>query len=292
VRRLRTREGHGQVQTVVLAVQPSLTEAAVLIAQISDMHIKPPGQLAYGMVDTAAMLQRCVADLCALVPQPDLIVLTGDLADSGQAEEYAYLRRLLAPLRAPQLVIPGNHDDRRALSAAFADHGYLPSDGFLQYAIDEPYPLRIVALDTVVPLEGRGEMCAERTAWLEAALARAPGRPTVILMHHPPFDTGIGHLDEIALMEGRAGFEQIVSRNSQVQLILCGHVHRPIHATAGGRACLAAPSTAHQVTLDLRSDASSTFTLEPPGYLLHWWNGRGFASHHATIGNYPGPVPF
>lgn len=60
----------------------------------------------------------------------------------------------------------------------------------------------------------------------------------------------------------------------------------------GGRAALAAPSTAHQVTLDLRPGAPCTYTLDPPGYMLHWWNGRSLASHQVPIGSYPGPFPF
>lgn len=171
----------------------------MLIAQISDTHIKLPGTLAYGMVDTAAMLRRCVEELCVLAPQPDLIVLTGDMVDSGQSEEYAHMRSLLAPLRSPLVVIPGNHDDRASLRAAFADHAYLPASGFLQFTIDEPYPVRLVVLDTVVPAEGRGELCAKRLAWLDDVLARAPARPTVVLMHHPPFVTRIGHMDEVGL---------------------------------------------------------------------------------------------
>lgn len=70
----------------------------ILIAQISDLHIKAPAELAYGKVDTAAALIRCVAALNALAPRPHLVVISGDLVDSPSAEEYAHLERLLAPL--------------------------------------------------------------------------------------------------------------------------------------------------------------------------------------------------
>jgi 3',5'-cyclic AMP phosphodiesterase CpdA len=264
----------------------------MLIAQITDTHIKLPGQLAYGRVDTAAMLAHCVAELCALDPQPDLIVLTGDLVDLGRPEEYEHLRALLAPLRSPLVVVPGNHDERGAFRAAFADHAYLPADGFLQFSIDNAdQPVRMLGLDTLVPLEGRGELCAARLAWLDDSLAQAPQRPTVILMHHPPFVTGIAHMDALGLT-GREAFAGIVSRHPQVELILCGHLHRNIQARVGGRAAMTGPSTAHQVTLDLRPAAPSTFSMEPPGYLLHQWHGHGFTSHHANIGRHAGPFPF
>ncbi|MEZ0054950.1 3',5'-cyclic AMP phosphodiesterase CpdA [Bradyrhizobium elkanii] len=91
----------------------------VLIAQISDLHIKPPGALAYGRVDTAKALERCVAALSAFEPAPDFVVISGDLVDTPSVEEYDYLKRLLAPLRVPFAGIPGNHDSRAWMRGAF-----------------------------------------------------------------------------------------------------------------------------------------------------------------------------
>ena len=91
----------------------------VHIAQISDLHIKSPGSLAYGRVDTAAALERCVAALNAFTPRPDLVVISGDLADTPAVEEYEHLKRLLAQLELPFVGIPGNHDSRELMRAAF-----------------------------------------------------------------------------------------------------------------------------------------------------------------------------
>src|SRR4029077_10656189 len=102
---------------------------AMLIAQITDTHIKLPGKLAYRRVDTAQMLRACVSELLRLDPQPDLIVHTGDLADFGLPEEYAHLKSILAPLKAPTLAVPGNHDAREAMREAFGADGYLPAHG-------------------------------------------------------------------------------------------------------------------------------------------------------------------
>jgi 3',5'-cyclic AMP phosphodiesterase CpdA len=263
----------------------------MLIAQISDTHIKRPGALAYGRVDTAGMLQRCVEALRALDPRPDLVVLTGDLVDLGRPEEYDWLKTLLEPLGLPLLVIPGNHDEREAMRRAFAGAGYFPPSGFLDFVVEDRYPLRIVGLDTVVPGQGGGELCAERLQWLEQALAREPARPTLVLMHHPPFLTGIAHMDAIGL-RGSEAFERIAARHPQIVGILCGHLHRTIQSLVGGRQTLTAPSPAHQVTLDLRTDGPSSFSMEPPGYLLHWWNSGRLVSHAAVIGEYAGPYPF
>ncbi|MDB5564922.1 MAG: metallophosphoesterase, partial [Tardiphaga sp.] len=89
-----------------------MSSKPLLIAQISDLHIKAPGQLAYGKVDTAEALERCVAALNELLPRPDLVVISGDLADTPTPEEYDHLKRLLAPLQIPFIGIPGNHDSR------------------------------------------------------------------------------------------------------------------------------------------------------------------------------------
>jgi 3',5'-cyclic AMP phosphodiesterase CpdA len=262
----------------------------MLIAQVSDLHIRLPGCLAYRKVDTAALLQACVRTLQAVVPPPDLVLLTGDLVDFGLPEEYAHLKAILAPLGTRVLAIPGNHDDRTALRAAFAGEGYLPREGFLQFVVDD-YPLRLIGLDTLLPGEGSGTLCDDRLAWLDATLRRQPRVPTLLMMHHPPFRTGIGHMDRIGL-EGRRGFAEIVARHPQVQLILCGHLHRTIRATVGDRPAMTCPSPAHQVALDLRDDAPSGFRMEPPGFLLHRWQDGELVSHLAMIGEYEGPFPF
>ena len=151
----------------------------MLIAQITDTHIKLPGKLAYRKVDTASMLRRCVQELLALSPQPDIVLLTGDLVDLGRPEEYDHLKSILAPIKQRIIAIPGNHDEREAMRDAFRDGGYLPTKGkFLQFAIDD-YPLRLVGLDTLIPGQGGGELCRERLDWLDRTLAERPDARTI-----------------------------------------------------------------------------------------------------------------
>jgi 3',5'-cyclic-AMP phosphodiesterase len=264
----------------------------MLIAQISDFHIKARGKIAYRVVDTASCLAQAVAAVAALDPAPDIVVATGDLTDFGRPEEYALLRELLAPLPCPVYLIPGNHDEREAMRRAFAGDGYLPASGFLHYTIEDN-PLRLVALDTVIPGEGGGRLCEERLRWLDHTLAAVPTRPTMIIMHHPPFSTGIAHMDRIGL-SGAEAFARVLVRHPQVERVLCGHLHRSIQARIGTHAIAStAPSTAHQVALDLRVDGPSRFMMEPPGYQLHLWRPEiGIVSHTGVVGKFAGPYPF
>jgi 3',5'-cyclic AMP phosphodiesterase CpdA len=263
----------------------------MLIAQITDTHITKPGTLLMGVVDTASALERAVSALNRLDPSPDATVLTGDLVESGEPEEYDHLRALLAPLRMPVFAIPGNHDAREPMRKAFIADGYLPTQGFLNYVIED-HPLRIVALDTLVPGEPGGALGEERLQWVDRALAAAPERPTLVLMHHPPFVTGVGRMDKYGLSDS-AAFAATILRHPQIERILCGHLHRTIESCFAGTIAGTAPSTAHQIVLDLRPEAPLRFAFEPPGYQLHYWReGISLVTHTAAIGDWPGPYSF
>jgi 3',5'-cyclic AMP phosphodiesterase CpdA len=256
----------------------------VLIAQITDMHIKPEGVLAYARVDTAAFLARAVDHILHLETRPDVVLGTGDLVDGGSPEEYRRLRRLLAPLPMPVYLIPGNHDDRDALRAEFGRDGYMPRDGFIQYVVDGP--LRLIALDTLLPGSGGGLLDKARLAWLDARLSEAPSRPALIFMHHPPFKTGLPYMDSIGL-EGAGALADVVRRHPQVESVVCGHLHRAIQSRWAGTVASTAPATAHQLVLDVRPDAALGWTMEPPGYALHLWREGGLVSHVANVGEFP-----
>ena len=265
----------------------------MMIAQITDLHVRPRGKVAYERVDTNAMLEAAVATIESLPRKPDLVIATGDLTDCGLAAEYEVLRELLQPLSMPVYLVPGNHDRRAELLAAFASEGYFKSDdGFLHYTV-EGHDLRLIGLDTVVPGHGHGEMCAARLGWLEGRLGENPEQPTLIFMHHPPFSTGLADMDRINCRNGKA-MAAVIRRFDNIERVVCGHHHRPITVRWGSTIGSVAPSTAHQVTLDLVPDDSpATYTLEPPGFHLHVWSKEaGLVTHGVTIGRYDGPFPF
>lgn len=268
----------------------------MLLCQITDLHIKADRRLAYGVVDTATMLERCVQRILDLPQTPDAVIATGDLVDLGRPEEYGLLRELLAPLRARMPLFPlmGNHDDRQALRDAFgtdaSSFGEATDAPFLQYVVDE-FALRIVALDTVIPGRGDGELCSRRLGWLDGVLAEGADRPTLVALHHPPFDCGIGHMDRIGL-RGRDALESILRRHPQVQRVTAGHLHRDMSVRFGGTVAGTCPSTAHQVALDLTPGAADRFVLEPPGFQLHHWDGRRLVTHSVPVEGGAGPYPF
>jgi 3',5'-cyclic AMP phosphodiesterase CpdA len=234
--------------------------------------------------DTGPYLARAVAAVNELVPTPDVAVVTGDLVDHGEADEYEHLRALLAPLSMPVFVIPGNHDAREPLRKAFGADGYLPAEGHLHYAI-EHYPLRLIALDTLVAGQHHGALGPDQLAWLDATLARRADRPTVILMHHPPFATGITYMDNYSLNDA-AALADVIARHPQIERILCGHLHRAIDRRFAGTVAGTAPGTAHQIRINLVSGASISFNFEPPGYQLHVWQEGGLVTHAALLGEW------
>lgn len=258
----------------------------MILAQISDLHITPRGRKLYDRIDTIGFLREAVQHLNGLQPRPDFTLVTGDLVDEGSPPEYAMLRELLGGLAMPYAVMPGNHDERGNLRRAFADHGYLPKDGeFIQYTIED-LPLRIIALDTLVPGSAGGRLCLARLEWLAARLQEQPQRPTLIALHHPPFDTGVEGMDELKCANG-AALGAIVARHPQVERIVCGHVHRPICVRWHGTVLTTAPGTAHQVALDFRPGRPVAWIMEPPAcHLHHWTPETGLVTHVSYIGDH------
>ena len=246
------------------------------IVQLSDLHLQPPGQRLYGRVDTAACLEAALARIATLAP--DLLLISGDLSDRGSAAEYACLAQALAPLPCPVALMPGNHDRRDALRAAFPDQGWTGDDDAPCHRRLDVAAGTLLLLDTVVPGQEHGQVDAAALDWLEAA---CPARArTLLAMHHPPFSIGVAGMDAIAC-RGAAALAAWLARHPNVEAVLCGHVHRFVTTSFAGRPALTAPSPAHQIALDLDGPAADlAFTLEPGTFLLHLWApGRPLTTH-------------
>jgi 3',5'-cyclic AMP phosphodiesterase CpdA len=271
-----------------------MSSKPIRIAQISDVHIKPPGTLAYGRIDTARALEHCVAALNEFAPAPDFVVISGDLADTPTSEEYEHLRRLLAQLKLPFACIPGNHDSRDMMRAAFPKSPYAFSSGPLNQKI-EVAALDLVLLDSSVAGKPHGELDAATLQWLDASLAFDADRPALVFLHHPPFVTGIRHMDRQNLLNA-GEFAPIIERHPRVRLIATGHVHRAALTMFAGVPSTICPAPNHAVDLDLEHLREPSFRVEPPAFHLHcWFPGERFGSvvtHHVPIGRFDGPHPF
>jgi 3',5'-cyclic AMP phosphodiesterase CpdA len=263
----------------------------MLIAQLSDTHIRAHGHLYQGVVDSNRMFSEALEHLYALDRRPDLVLLTGDLVDQGTPDEYSHARVLLERLDIPLLIIPGNHDHRENFRVSFADHSYLPNRGPLNYCVDD-YPVRIVALDSCVPDMHHGRVDDDGLRWLAQVLQQDVRKPTVLMMHHPPFVTGIPYLDRYGCLESDK-LASVVERFSNVEIVLCGHVHRPMLRRWGGTVVCACPSTTTEIALRLDPNATPQSHVGPRACMLHLFDEEhGFVSHASQIGEFLGPYPF
>lgn len=251
----------------------------MLIAQISDLHVAEDGDYMRGFVDSNAKLELAVRYLNGMQRRPDVVVATGDLTDHGRPEQYGLLGEILTELEIPLLLVPGNHDEREPFRdfARATGHSYVPGDGPVQYVVED-HDVRLVAVDSLRLDHHDGEVDAERLAWLDTALAAAPDSPTMVLLHHPPFTTGIWWMDSIGLT-GAAELEAVVRRHPQVMRVVSGHLHRPIETAWGHCIVSCAPSTTHQTQCNLHPDHEPVMAAEPPQLQLHWWTGSSFVSH-------------
>jgi 3',5'-cyclic AMP phosphodiesterase CpdA len=264
----------------------------MLIAQITDLHVRPRGQAANRVVETNMMTERAIDALRALRPQPDVVLITGDMTDCGLIEEYEVLKSLLARLPMPVHMVPGNHDRRDNLRQVFADWPSVVADPEFVHCVVDDFPVRLIGLDTLTPGSGAGALCARRLDFLARALGRSH-KPSVIFMHHPPLITGIAHMDAINLTEGRERLAELVAANGRVERIICGHYHRAIDALFGGTLASVAPGVAHQVAFDLDPAHAGALVFEPPAYRLHLYlPDAGIVSHTVYVERFPGPFPF
>lgn len=248
----------------------------MLVAQISDTHILPQGHEHPAAELRANCLRQCVADINRQMA--NVVILTGDTVQHGQPEEYARLRELLAPLEIPLYLIPGNRDDKRQMRIAFDDHAYMSGTGeFMQYVIDD-YDTRLVGIDSTLAGERKGRFCERRQAWLDKTLSEQPDRPTLLFIHHPPFDVDDHYVGGYRQPEEATALEDIVGRHPQVIVMLCGHVHWQVDREWAGTQARIMPS----IAVDVRKGVDETEARGRPIYMLHRLSAAGLVSEVRT----------
>jgi Icc protein len=209
----------------------------MLIVQLSDTHLVQAPETRPESDDHESHVLRVCAQIRQLGIAPDLVLLTGDLTDSGSAVGYQRLRQALESLAAPFLAIPGNHDDPWLVEQTFGSPRVRDLAGW-----------RIIGLDTTIQGRPEGRIDVDDTLRL---VDSESGRPTLLAMHHPPvspsshpwfqLDGGKRLLDELRLRPGVRG-------------VVSGHLHQAFSSRLGHLKLLGCPSTAYSLvhTRDLR----------------------------------------
>lgn len=205
----------------------------ILVAQVSDTHFD------LGTRNTERA-QRVMAYLADLRRRPDVIVVTGDITDSGKPEQYAEARMALQA-DIPVYAIPGNHDERSAFREVLL--GVPPVDAPVNQ-VHRAGDLTLILLDSSDPGQSSGRIAQETYDWLAATLAATPADAAVLLaLHHPPVLLHSPIVDPIALVEPER-LAAVVAGDERIVATLAGHAHTAGTSTFGGRPLLLGPSTA------------------------------------------------
>lgn len=248
----------------------------MILAHISDLHI---GQ---DQGDGGARALRRARDtvdrLGRLGGELDGVLLTGDIADHGLPEEYDTVRELLATLRVPVLVCPGNHDDRAAYLASLLREPH--EDGAVN-RVHQVAGYTIAMCDSSIPGRDDGLLDDDTLTWLDKVLSESDD-PALVCFHHPPVPLHMPFVDGIRLQEaGRLA--DLLEQHDNVAAVLCGHAHTGATATFAGRPLVVAPGVVSTSMLPVESDDIVDYGL-PPAVAFHVLDGdRGLVTHFRSL---------
>lgn len=241
------------------------------IAHLSDPHLD-------GGPERARRLERVLTEVAALA-DIDLVIMSGDIADTGDGREYAQFFDLFTPAQ-PTIVVPGNHDLRAPMAAHLAPDTH----GWLNAAI-EVDGLTAIGLDSLVEGDPGGYLSDATLAFADQAIGAAGGA-VVLTLHHPPVPVDHRLMDGYGLDNAAALAELIAGRESVVG-VLTGHAHRALATTFAGRPLLSAPGILSTMRLGSRTDPIAD-DRATPGLALHTVHPDGSMS---TIFHHLSPEP-
>ncbi len=194
---------------------------------MSDPHFSTQGPILGH--DPVARLTAAVSYVATTHADAKACIISGDLVDVANAENYMRFAELTAPLPMPLLPMVGNHDARAPLCAALPIPDNTMED-FVQYRLDLP-EATLLCLDTLYPGHESGMFCNARQAWLSQTLSDTD-RPTYLFMHHPPMPLGLPAQDADRLANGETFIDTLIGHT--VDHLFIGHVHRPVCGTYKG----------------------------------------------------------
>ncbi len=211
----------------------------LLIAQVTDIHLfaNPSNEL-LGL-PTANSFHAVLEQLQTLFPQPDILLLTGDLSQDGKPESYQCLQESLKPLGIPTYWLPGNHDQPTVMEEVLNQAPISLEKSF------QAGGWQFILLDSAVSGCVHGQLSPESLDWLDFQLQRTGERPTLISLHHPPFLVNSDWLDHTRLKNSEELFK-VIDRHPQVRLVVFGHIHQEFERSHCGVHYLGCPSTCIQ----------------------------------------------
>jgi Icc protein len=199
------------------------------LIHMSDIHLTTPGATIGGR-DPRKNFERALAHILRDHHDAELMVITGDLSDWGDRDDYAWLKTRLDAFPIPVRLCIGNHDNRAAFLSVFPD--LAAENGFVQ-GVHDTAVARCLFLDTTFPETHAGRYCDHRLGWLAARLEEHDG-PFLLFMHHNPMPTHLVPMDQIRLLDD-AAFRQLVARHkARIRHIFFGHCHLPLAGSVAG----------------------------------------------------------
>lgn len=213
------------------------------VLHLSDTHVSRTGPDEDG-VDGVAALRGLLHDL-RRVPQLDLVVVSGDIADDGSEEGCAAVRDLVGEFAAergiPHIYSTGNHDRRDGFTAALGC-GHLGPDGSpigrsaelddVIAAVSEVNGLRVITLDSLVPGSTHGELGRNQLNWLATELATPAPCGSLVVLHHPPVSLdAVGFMRSVVLQQPEELGHALAG--TDVHAVLCGHLHHQLTGRLG-----------------------------------------------------------
>jgi len=180
------------------------------IVQLSDIHV--------GSQFREDVFQTVIKEVNLL--KPDSVVITGDLTNEGLKEQYEKCKNLVSEINVDNIIaISGNHDYRNTGYLHFKN--YFPFKTINELSDD----VVLVTIGTARPDRDVGEVGYRQTLWLERTMKKYQDKTTILAMHHHLIgipDTGS---DRLTIID--AGDVLRATIDSNVNLVLCGHKHRP-----------------------------------------------------------------
>ena len=180
------------------------------IVQLLDIHV--------GSQFREDVFQTVIKEVNSL--KPDSVIITGDLTNEGLKEQYEKCKNLISQINVDKIIaISGNHDYRNTGYLHFKK--YFPFQTINELSDD----VILLTIGTARPDRDEGEVGYRQTRWLERTMKKYQDKTTILALHHHLIgipDTGS---DRLTIID--AGDVLRSTLFSNVNLVLCGHKHRP-----------------------------------------------------------------